>query len=209
MNSKYKQADKLNSEFYNKSCIQSNGASWKACHYLDELMQTVYYNSIFKNIQNVKSLLDVGCGQGDLLNFLNLNKINLEYKGIDVSENMIKEAKNKHKNNLFENASLLDLPDDLKYDMVLCVGVFSLKVFEKQQQIEYVKKSIEKLYAISEKVCSFTLLSRHGCDYLKNEKDLFYYEPWEILEYCFGLTSSVILDHASIPIEFIVTLYKD
>lgn len=209
MTLKYKQADKLNSDFYNESCNTSGGISWKACHYLDEFMQTVYYNSIFKNITNVKSLLDIGCGQGDLLDFLKINKINLDYKGIDVSENMIKEAKNKHKNNSFENISLLELSDNLKYDAVLCVGVFSLKVFEKQQQMDYVKKSIEKIYAISEKVCSFTLLSRHGCEYLQNEKDLFYYEPWEILEYCFSLTSSVVLDHASIPVEFIVTLYKD
>jgi SAM-dependent methyltransferase len=205
----YNQAEKLNSEFFNKSCEKFGNISWKACCYLDEFMQPVYYNSILKKLNNVKSLLDVGCGQGDLFEFLKINKIDLKYKGIDVSEKMVSFAKNKHKNDLFENISLLDMDQNNTFDAVLCIGAFNLKVFKKQEQIDYLKKSVEKLYLLSNRVCCFTLLSKHGCEYLKNEKDLFYYEPWEVLEYCLNLTSSVTLDHASIPIEFIVTLYKD
>lgn len=211
MNNNYKQAEKLNSDFYNKSCDKFGDIGWKACHYYDEFMQTVYYHSMFKYMPaNTKSLLDVGCGQGDLLGFLKERKINLDYKGIDVSKNMVKKAQKKHGNNFFENISLLDLNNnELNYDVALCAGLFSLKVFERKQQLEYVEKSIEKLYSICNNSCSFTLLSKHGYEQVKNEKDLFYYEPWDIIKFCFNLTSCVILDHASTPIEFIVTLYKN
>jgi hypothetical protein len=62
------------------------------------------------------------------------------------------------------------------------------------------------MYKSSKKSCALTILSYHGYEEVKKDNRLFWYEPWEILQYCFSLTDSVIIDHASIPAEFILIL---
>jgi len=204
------QAKKINSEFFNKSCENSEGLSWKACCYIDEFMQDVYYHSIFKNInKNFNSLLDVGCGQADLVEFLNRNNAKINYKGIDVSEKMIESCKSRFPKKAFQKMSLLELGEDEKFDVILAVGTFNIKFSNKEDQMEYLKSNIEKMFNMCNKSCSFTLLSRHGYEDLQKQEGLFSYEPWEIIKYCLELTPSVLLDHSSIPVEFIVTLYKD
>lgn len=207
------QAEKINSKFFDEKCEKSIN-SWEACCYIDEFMQTVYYHSIFKHInKNFASILDVGCGQADLLYYLNKNKIKCKYKGIDVSEKMINICKNLYPNDLynsnifFEKSSLLSIPNETKYDVVVAVGTFNIKFLNKTQQIEYIKDNIKKMFELCNKCCSFTLLSKHG--YETKEDGLFFCEPSEVIDYCLSLTSSVIIDHCSAPIEFITTLYKE
>lgn len=205
-----KQAEKINSEFFDKSCDLSEGISWRACCYIDEWMQDIYYHSIFKNInKNFTSLLDVGCGQADLVDFLNRNKAKVNYKGIDVSEKMINSSIARFPKNNFKKISLIELSDQEKFDVILAVGVFNIQFTNKEEQLNYLKINIKKMFDMCNNTCSFTLLSRHGYEDIKKQEKLFFYEPWEIMEYCLELTPSVLLDHSSIPVEFIVTLYKD
>lgn len=200
--------EKKNADFFNETCEIFKDNSWQACCYLDEFMQPVYYHSIFKNInKNFKNILDIGCGQGDLLNFINKNT-EIDYTGIDVSDKMISKCVLKFPKNKFFNTSFLDFKIDKTFDVILAIGVFNLKISEEEnEQINYLKNNVEKMYLNCKNSCSFTLLSKYGNPYV--DKELFCYEPTQILEYCLGLTSSVIIDHSSIPIEFIVTLYKD
>lgn len=212
MEATHKQAEKINSNFFDEKC-EKYKSSWEACCYIDEFMQTVYYHSIFKHInKNFKSILDVGCGQADLLCYLNKNKIKCEYKGIDVSEKMIDICKNKYSNNLhnniiFEKSSLSSINEETSYDIVVAVGTFNIKFLSKNEQLEYIKYNIKKMFDLSNKCCSFTLLSKHGYD--NKEDGLFFCEPSEIVDYCLSLTPSIIMDHCSAPIEFITTLYKE
>lgn len=210
MNTIEDQVKKINSQFFNNCCDLSEGSSWKACCYIDEFMQDVYYHSIFNNInKNFNTLLDVGCGQGDLIDFLSRNHAKIIYKGIDVSEKMIDLAKKRFPKNNFENISFLEINKEEKYDVILAVGVFNLKFSNKENQMNYLKNNIKKMFDMCSSSCSFTLLSRHGYDNINEQEDLFFYEPWEIMKYCLELTPSVLVDHSSIPIEFITTLYKN
>lgn len=203
--------EKLNAEFFDKSCDKFKGSSWEACCYIDEFMQDVYYHSIFKNInKNFKNILDIGCGQADLLSFIrkNANNINYSYTGIDVSDKMISCCKKKFPKDSFFNSSFLDFENTNNFDVILAVGVFNLRVSDdKDEQLNYLRQNIKKMYSNCNKCCSFTLMSKHGNQ--NSERELFYYEPSSILQDCLELTSSVLLDHSSIPIDFIVTLYKD
>lgn len=204
------QVKKINSEFFNNCCDLSGGSSWKACCYVDEFMQDVYYHSIFNNInKNFNTLLDIGCGQGDLINFLSRNHAKITYKGIDVSEKMIDFAKKRFPKNNFENISFLEINKEEKYDVILAVGVFNIKFSTKENQMNYLKNNIKKMFDMCSSSCSFTLLSRHGYENIEEQEELFFYEPWEIMKYCLELTPSVLVDHSSIPIEFITTLYKN
>jgi len=201
--------EKINADFFNESCEKFKNSSWQACCYIDEFMQDVYYHSIFKNInKNFKNILDIGCGQADLLDFIRKNSSKASYTGLDVSNKMIEYCNKKFPKDLFYNCSFLDFKNKDSFDLIFAVGVFNLRVSnDEKEQLDYLKQNIHKMYSECKKSCSFTLMSRYGNQ--NSEDQLFYYEPWKVLEYCFSLTSSVVLDHSSIPIDFIVTLYKD
>jgi len=68
-------------------------------------------------------ILDIGCGPGDILDFLP----DVDYTGVDVDENYIIQAKKKygHRGTFIcqgiDNA--LDLDLDQSYDLVICAGV--------------------------------------------------------------------------------------
>lgn len=51
---------------------------------------------------NAKSILDVGCGLGDLYGWLEKNNIKTNYKGIDITPKMIEKAKERFINTDFE-----------------------------------------------------------------------------------------------------------
>jgi len=71
-------------------------------------------------LQNGQDLLDLGCGNGRLLELLKDYKIN--YLGIDYSKKLIAEAKQDWPNSDFVISDILDLNLKEKYDLVFLVA---------------------------------------------------------------------------------------
>lgn len=76
-----------------------------------------------KHIPKDSKILEVGCNVGNQLNHLQeFGYYNLH--GIDICNLAIKEAKRKHSNINFQQASLLNLPfEDNEFDLVFTCGV--------------------------------------------------------------------------------------
>lgn len=102
-----------------------------------------YLKSLFKILKSKvrpnSSVLDVGCGSGDLLNCLN-PKVGV---GIDLSEGMLKIARKrlKSKNFIFYKgaAESFELPQKLNFDYILLVDVL-----EHVKDIEKTVKNIKR-----------------------------------------------------------------
>ena len=85
---------------------------------------------------DVKSVLDIGCGRGGLMEQLALDKI--EAKGIDLSEVMVDEAKAKGL-----NAECIDIADESgKYDAA--VAVFDVLNFMDAEGLELFLDNVAK-----------------------------------------------------------------
>lgn len=68
-------------------------------------------------------ILDVGCGNGRLVSFLNKN-ITMHYLGVDNSHGLIQESKKLHPEQSFEERDILNLKDCYnKYDITFCIAV--------------------------------------------------------------------------------------
>lgn len=80
--------------------------------------------TLAQNIKDGERILDVGCGNGRLLESLQ-NK-NIEYLGIDQSENLIKLAAENYPNYRFKVGDLLELSQtkEHNFDWVFCLAVF-------------------------------------------------------------------------------------
>lgn len=76
-----------------------------------------------KYVQSGSKILDVGCGNGRLLEVLQ-NK-NIDYYGLDFSTNLIEKAKEKHSQANFRIANITELPFDQEhFNVVFAIAVF-------------------------------------------------------------------------------------
>jgi len=67
------------------------------------------------------SLLDIGCATGQLLRYLKLKKVLVDYFGVDISESCIQKAQEIHEKNCFKKISTQNLAkqfDEKNYDIV-------------------------------------------------------------------------------------------
>jgi ubiquinone/menaquinone biosynthesis C-methylase UbiE len=92
----------------------------------DRTRQHAWYEFKFleDKIKNGDSVLDLGCGNGRLLGFLNERK-NIDYTGVDNSEELISIAKSNYPDGNFEVGNALSLPyADNSFDFVASFAVF-------------------------------------------------------------------------------------
>jgi len=67
----WENAGKLNADFFDAGCDRHGSVGWRAAHFMDQDSQIGVYHALTSKIPLVNSsILDVGCGQGDLFTFL-------------------------------------------------------------------------------------------------------------------------------------------
>ena len=127
-----------------------------------------------------KSLLDVGCGLGDLSTFLKDRKINVHYTGLDIIEKMLTAAAAKHPNAKFicgdmfaEDAS--PLPEGNIFDVVFCSGTFNLNL---GNNADFLPQAVGRLMAIASERVVFNLLNK---SVLFESETYACYDPGQVL----------------------------
>jgi 2-polyprenyl-3-methyl-5-hydroxy-6-metoxy-1,4-benzoquinol methylase len=89
-------------------------------------------------------ILDAGCGEGHLIEFLHKSKPNNDYYGADVTEVAIARAKERCP---WANFSLNDLADlnfpDETFDVVICTEVLE-HIFEYEKVVQQLKRVLKK-----------------------------------------------------------------
>lgn len=91
--------------------------------------QRIRFKQLLKYINEGDSILDYGCGVGDLFGFVDGK---LDYTGIDINPKMVSAAKGKYPEG---NFNTMDSPYDFekyKYDWFIASGVFSNYMSEKE-----------------------------------------------------------------------------
>ena len=99
-------------ELYNKR-FEEYGNDIKTVGWGSKKDQFLRFDVLFRNINpNGKRILDVGCGLGHLINYLDQKtEANYYYTGIDIAEKLIVEAKKNHdsKNRKFHNSDIFSV----------------------------------------------------------------------------------------------------
>tara|TARA_B100001113_G_C20839143_1_gene504603 strand:+ start:64 stop:690 length:627 start_codon:yes stop_codon:yes gene_type:complete len=155
--------------------------------WLSQNNQHLRYFQLIDNIDfNFNSVLDVGCGVGDLWEYLNkIGHFNLkDYKGIDILDEMVDGAKGKFSDikDKFECIDVFDYFD--KHDYVVSMGTISTRVFDDdEEQKAYGYNFLDKLNTISNKGFAVNFLTDYTDERLKT-KELVYYSPELMYTYC-------------------------
>lgn len=90
---------------------------------------------------NVKSVLDIGCFDGTLLGALNKLNASVNYKGVDISEDMVRQAKEKYPQHTFEVGDARSYLEN-DYEMVVFGGVFYY--FDEAEALNVVSRFVRK-----------------------------------------------------------------
>ena len=153
---------------------------------------------------NGKSVLDVGCGFGEMAKFLDKRYKIKSYTGVDIVPEFIDEAKAKFPYHKFFVRDYFDNPLPEKYDVVMASGTLNSDVGD---NMEFRKKAIRVMFEHAKKVCVFNMLGGHPRPKMEKESRVWYADSLEILEYCFSLTRRVILRQNYHPKDFTIFMY--
>ena len=156
------------------------------------------------NLRNA-SLLDVGCGFGDYLDFLKQERIPVQYTGLDINASFVSEASHRHPEAEFILADIEDFPPGRRFDYVTVSGSFNVRFREDQE--EWVLGVIRSLFERADKALAINLISTY-VDKGYERDDICYFSPEKIFALGRSLTPWVVLRHDYLPHDFTLFLYR-
>ncbi|MBN1500983.1 MAG: class I SAM-dependent methyltransferase [Spirochaetes bacterium] len=139
-------------------------------------------------LQN-KSILDIGCGLGDLYKFISTLNIPFEYCGMDFSSRCVEKCRRMFPEAEFIRKDIFvdTFKDDFKkFDVVFCSGLFNLNV---ENNYDLLKYALTCFFKLSSEYVVFNLLSSKS----NNKEDkYFYFNSSAVLEIVSGLPFSSV-----------------
>lgn len=156
-----------------------------------------------KTLQGAR-ILDLGCGTGDLVQFLADKNVDVEYTGYDINPFLIEAARNRFPQKTFEVKDILQesMPE---FDYIIGQAVFNFKL-ENIDNFEFVKSMLRRCYEQSTEGVAFDFIST----YADFHPDYAYpYSPEEMFSFGKTLTKRVTLRHDQPLFEFVIYLYPD
>lgn len=129
------------------------------------------------------SILDYGCGYAAYLNYLESAHSAYEYIGLDISEEMITQARSSHQEK--QNVSFqigAEITSNVSY--IVASGVFNVKLKSNDNDwLAYIYQTLDMFDKFSDKGFSFNCLTSFS-DHDKMQEHLFYANPMSLFEWC-------------------------
>lgn len=156
---------------------------------------------------NGKSICEIGAGGGHLYDYLGQCGIEAEYCGIDLSEAMVEAARRRHARVSFERRDVLLEPMPGTYDVVLCSGLFHVKLDNRERDWrDFVERMIRRMYEMCRVAIAFNLMTDQVDSRSPN---LFYANPGEMLDFCRRELSRFAVVRHDYPLyEYTIYVYR-
>jgi SAM-dependent methyltransferase len=156
--------------------VQPLGVGWR-----DEGSHRLRFDKLASviNLNDTVSINDLGCGYGAFYDYLVGKGVKVSlFRGYDISEKMLGEARTRVPNGEFINGSLLDKPADYSF----ASGIFNVRLQEGEERWQsHVERTLDNLFQCSVRGFAFNLLSSY-VDY--RESHLFYGDPMHFFDLC-------------------------
>lgn len=153
---------------------------------------------------NGKSVLDVGCGFGEMAKFLSKRYKNVAYTGVDIVPEFIDEAKKAYPEQRFLVCDYFKNPLNEKFDVVMASGVLNSNVGD---NMNWRKRNIKIMFEKTKKVFAFNMLGAHPRPVSDPKSNIWYADSIEVLKYCATLTRRVIFRANYHPVDFTIFMY--
>jgi SAM-dependent methyltransferase len=150
-------------------------------------------------------ILDVGCGFGHMLDYIETWGINAQYTGIDICPEFLEVAKQRHPGADFRLLNILEDPIDEQWDWVFLVGALNDEL-KNEHWWDYIREMIKRMYEMCIKGTAVDFLTTY-VDFQK--ENAFHASPEKVFAFAKTLTRRVSLRHDYMAYEFTVYLYKN
>jgi predicted TIM-barrel fold metal-dependent hydrolase/SAM-dependent methyltransferase len=174
----------------------------------DKGKQNIRFNILLSqfNLGN-RSILDIGCGFGDLNKYLSDKLDNYSYLGIDIVPDLINEANCRYskKGICFKCGDFLAEDINENFDYAIGSGIFNFKL-KNEDNYEYIERIIKKAFSLCKIGIAFDFLS-DKVDY--QYAHTFHSSPEKILSIAYKYTRNISLRNDYMPFEFSLFMFKD
>ncbi len=172
------------------------------------------YDVACEDIGPKESVLDFGCGRGDLYDFLyRRNGDEPKYKGIDINEHLINAGVEKYAPNInIECKNWNEIKDTDKSNWCVNIGSLCARYDgTDKEDSDIVKETMDKMMTLCTSGCSLILFSSYMPDEVK-EDEFLVTDPTDIFDYAmkkYGRDSgNVALDHTFSDSAYKITILK-
>ena len=111
-----------------RDLVDRFGVDTQALGWRDSRSQTARFEVLASGgLDPEASLLDIGCGQGDLFAWLRENGYCVDYCGVDLTPEMVSIARTRFPEARFEVADLFELDASHRAHHVIASGIFSTR----------------------------------------------------------------------------------
>lgn len=188
-----------------RNSLEKHGESPKSLQWKDYRSSSVRYRELVSDIEIENcSVLDAGCGMGDLLPYLLGKASNIDYLGVDATPEFIDIAKKRYEGYEFEVANPFEDDFLAKFDIVISSGVMNSSSDDWMNER---KEMISKLYGLSKKALVFNMAGNLMQVDSQSQK-VKYANAMDILEYCSLLTPKVIFRNHYHDKDFTIVMYR-
>ena len=151
------------------------------------------------------SLLDVGCGTGDLVDFLKDEEL-AHYVGIDIYRPSLNIAREKHPQVTFIEGDLLTEAFPEQFDYAICSGSLTIKL--SIDNYTFLEAMIAKMWELTRVGIAFNVLTDDDPD---PDTDIFFYNPERVLQICHDIAPDAVLGAEETPnvAQIHVYMYRD
>ncbi len=160
------------------------------------------FSEIYRFIEmDNMSILDVGCGNGEFVNFLNYNGHSGKYTGIDINKNLLTEARRRFPDNDFKMVDILQHTDLDKYDCVIMSGLFNLDF---GQDDFFVYNFVTKMFQLCNVKTIFNAISTH-VNY--TSEGMYYVDPGKLINYVANnISPKFEIRHSFLPCNYTISI---
>lgn len=195
---------------YYSSKLEQHGPTPEGVDWKDRGSQWLRFEQLHKLFDHEPdaTVVDLGCGYGAFLDFLQTHGHRGAYCGLDVSEAMVKVARKRH--NYRPNARFRVGAAPLSpADYVVSSGIFNVSLHNGPSEWDsYVKNTLQAMNSSSIRGLAFNCLTSYSDPECRRE-DLYYGDPCYWFDYCKrSFSRNVSLLHDYELYEFTILVRK-
>jgi SAM-dependent methyltransferase len=171
-------------EYYSGRLAQ-HGPTPRGVDWNGEESQTLRFDRLCQLIDGSRSfsLNDLGCGYGSLYEFLSRRHAAFSYSGVDVSEDMIRVARQRHRDAPNARFVVSSEPEQLA-DYCVASGIFNVRLQRPDSEwLEHIGATLDMLDGKSSMGFAFNCLTSYS-DAEKMRDDLYYADPCLLFDLC-------------------------
>jgi SAM-dependent methyltransferase len=168
--------------------------------------QTLRFEMLFRGIDpRGKRILDVGCGLGDMIPFLDqLTGGDYDYLGTDLSPALAADARSTFsgERRQFLAGDIVEMEELAPVDLVVMSGALNFRI---EDNVAYAKTLMRKMFSLARETASMNFLTSH-VDF--QDPKNFHHSPSALFEFAKSLTRWVTLYHDYPLWEFTLQLFR-